>query len=142
MARDRVYINANYREFIDDLKKKDLLGFEMVENKDSFLIAVALGLQSPSQLKSKDGWFLLKNLKSADKALLSSVLLGTANSDEEIDAYADLDKNLGQCEQCAEAGFAILQKKINDANGDEDILEARLLKELDLLYTKVVENDI
>ena len=37
MARDRVYINSNYRSEIDEMKDRDILGFSMVENKDSFL---------------------------------------------------------------------------------------------------------
>lgn len=43
MARDRVYINSNYRSEIDEMKDRDILGFSMVENKDSFLLAVAMG---------------------------------------------------------------------------------------------------
>ena len=41
MARDRVYINAKYRSEIDEMKESDILGFGMVENKDSFLLAAS-----------------------------------------------------------------------------------------------------
>ena len=85
MARDRVYINSNYRSEIDEMKDSDVLGFSMVENKDSFLLAVAMGVDSPEAVKSKDGWFLMKNLKTTDKALLAAVLLGTANDDSDVD---------------------------------------------------------
>lgn len=44
MARDRAYINSNYRSEIDEMKDRDILGFSMVENKDSFLLAVAMGV--------------------------------------------------------------------------------------------------
>ena len=76
MARDRVYINSNYWSEIDEMKDRDILGFSLVENKDSFLLAVAMGGESPEAVKSKDGWFLMKNLKTTDKALLAAVLLG------------------------------------------------------------------
>lgn len=143
MARDRVYINSNYRSEIDEMKDKDILGFSVVENKDSFLLAVAMGLEVPETVKSKDGgWFLMKNLKTTDKALLASVLLGTANDDREVDSYADIEKSIDLCEQCAEAGFKELRKRILDAGKDREIFERRLMKELDMLYSTLVEADI
>lgn len=142
MARDRVYINSNYRSEIDEMKDSDVLGFSMVENKDSFLFAVAMGVESPEAVKRKDGWFLMKNLKTTDKALLAAVLLGTANDDAEVDSYADIDKALDLCEQCAESGFRELRNRVIDAGKDRDILERRMMKELDMLYTTLVEADI
>lgn len=142
MARDRVYINSRYRSEIDEMKEKDLLGFNMVENKDSFMLAVALGIDSPETPKNKDGWFLMKNLKTTDKAMLAAVLLGTADDDSDVDKFADLDASLDLCEQCAEKGFAELRKRVLDSNGDRELMERRLMKELDLWYTSHVENDI
>lgn len=139
MARDRVFINSGFRADVDAMKENDILGFSMVENKDSFLLAVALGVDAPEQVKGKDGWFLMKNLKTADKALLAAVLLGTAENDSEVDSFADIEKAIDLCEECAEAGFAELRKKITDADKDRDILERRLLKELDMLYAANVE---
>lgn len=142
MARDRVFINSSYRSDIDEMKADDLLGFGLVENKESFMLAVALGIDAPESTKSRDGWFLMKNLKTTDKALLASVLLGNANSDNEIDEYSDLDKSLDLCEQCAERGFRELRKKVIDANKDRDLLERRIMKELDMWYTSMVEDDL
>ena len=130
------------RSEIDEMKDRDILGFSMVENKDSFLLAVAMGVDSPEAVKSKDGWFLMKNLKTTDKALLAAVLLGTANDDSDVDAFADIEKALDLCEQCAESGFKDLRKRIIDAGKDREILERRMMKELDLLYTTNVEADI
>lgn len=130
------------RSEIDEMKDRDILGFSMVENKDSFLLAVAMGGDSPETVKSKDGWFLMKNLKTTDKALLAAVLLGTANDDSDVDAFADIEKALDLCEQCAESGFKDLRKRIIDAGKDREILERRMMKELDLLYTTNVEADI
>lgn len=130
------------RSEIDEMKDRDILGFSMVENKDSFLLAVAMGGDSPEAVKSKDGWFLMKNLKTTDKALLAAVLLGTANDDSDVDAFADIEKALDLCEQCAESGFKDLRKRIIDAGKDREILERRMMKELGLLYTTNVEADI
>ena len=46
------------------------------------------------------------------------------------------------CEQCAEAGFKNLRERILDAGKDRDIVERRLMKELDMLYMTLVEADI
>ena len=134
-----MFINSIYRAEVDKMKENNQLGFDMVENKDSFMLAVAMGVAIPEPVKSKDGWFLMKNLKTADKALLAAVLLGTAQNDSEVDSYADIDKAIDLCEECAEAGFRELTKKILEAGNDRDILERRLLKELDMVYSVNVE---
>lgn len=56
--------------------------------------------------------------------------------------FADIEKALDLCEQCAESGFKDLRKRIIDAGKDREILERRMMKELDLLYTTNVEADI
>lgn len=142
MAKDRVYTSSQYRTVIDDMKKKDVLGLNIVEGKDVFMFAVALGIDNPSPLKNRVGLFLNTALKTADKALIASVLLGIASDDSDIDSYVDWDQSTDLCEQCAETGYQVLQKKYNDADCDADLFERRLIKELELLYMKNVESDI
>lgn len=140
MARDRVYINSNYRSLIEEMKNSDLLGFGLVETKEIFMLAVALGLDDPEEVKHKDGYFLTKYLKTADRAMVAAVLLGTAINDDEIDTFADLDQSLDLCEKCAESGFRELKKKINEARSDRELLERRFMKELDLWYMQYIES--
>ena len=127
---------------VDDMKEKDVLGLGLVEGKDTLMLAVALGLANPTQLPNRVGLFLNTALKTTDKALMSSVLLGTVTEDDEIDAFADLDKCLDLCEQCAEAGYQKLLKKYNDAGCDNEVFERMLLKELDFMFTKNVDGDL
>ena len=142
-AGDIIYINEKYRSFIDELKANDVLGFKLLDNKESFMLAVALGVNQPTECKKKRfGWTRKSYIKSADKAMWASVLLGTATTDEEINQYADLDKSIELCEQCAETGFEILKQQYDKAEGDAELFERRMLKALDLLYTQMVENDI
>ena len=47
MARDRIYISEGNKALISDLKKEDVLGLKLSEGKESFLLAVALGLNEP-----------------------------------------------------------------------------------------------
>lgn len=142
-AGDIIYINEKYRSFIDELKTNDVLGFKLLDNKESFMLAVALGVNQPTECKKKRfGWTRKSYIKSADKAMWASVLLGTATTDEEINQYADLDKSIELCEQCAETGFEILKQQYDKAEGDAELFERRMMKALDLLYTQMVENDI
>ena len=142
-AGDIIYINEKYRSFIDELKTNDVLGFKLLDNKESFILAVALGVNQPTECKKKRfGWTRKSYIKSADKAMWASVLLGTATTDEEINQYADLDKSIELCEQSAETGFEILKQQYDKAEGDAELFERRMMKALDLLYTQMVENDI
>ena len=142
MAKDRVFTSGQYRTVIDEMKKNDVLGLNIVEGKDIFMLAVALGLDNPTQLKNRVGLFLNTALKTADRALMASVLLGTVTDDTQLDEFADQEMSADLCEQCAEAGYQLLQKKYNDADCDSDLLERRMLKELELLFIKNVEADI
>ena len=140
---DIIYINEQYRSFIDELKANDVLGFKLLDNKESFMLAVALGINQPTECKKKRfGWTRKSYIKTADKAMWASVLLGTATTDDEINQYADLDKSIELCEQCAETGFDILKQQYEKAESDAEVFERRMLKALDLLYTQNVENDI
>lgn len=138
MAKDRLYVSPDYKSVIEELKEKDVLGIKIAENKEVFMVAVALGLSTPSQMKKREGLTLYSALKTADKSLMASVSLGTITDSNDIDKFADFDESTNFCEQCAEAGYIILQKKYNDAACDEDILERRLLKELEMLYNQII----
>ena len=73
---------------------------------------------------------------------IASALLGTMADGDDMDQYADFDKSCELCEQCAETGYQILLKKYNDAGCDEELLERRMLTELDMLYSKNVLEDL
>ena len=121
----------------------EFLPDKLLDNKESFMLAVALGVNQPTECKKKRfGWTRKSYIKSADKAMWASVLLGTATTDEEINQYVDLDKSIELCEQCAETGFEILKQQYDKAEGDAELFERRMMKALDLLYTQMVENDI
>lgn len=142
MAKDRVFTSSQYKIVVDEMKKNDVLGLNIVEGKDIFMLAVALGLDNPMQLKNRVGLFLNTALKTADRALIASVLLGKVTDDDQLDAFADHEMSADLCEQCAETGYQLLQKKYNDAGCDSDLLERRMLKELELLFMKNVEMDV
>lgn len=137
--RDRLYINTLYRDQIEIWKEKKILGIDLLETKDVFLLAVALGMNAPADIKGKrDGFTRTSYIKSRDKSLMASLLLGKTENQEHIDKYANDDLTYEEAERCAEAGFAILKEMIETAGYDEELLEKRILSQLNLLYEKNV----
>lgn len=148
MAKNIVDYSKGRREFLDSLHAKGVFGLSRsIDNKEQALFLAALGCDSPVPLSSKKdegGWFRTESVTkySKDVAMMSCILLGTAKNDDEYDKFSQLEEYMSYVEQCAESGFRIVEKKLEESNDDNDLLERRMLKELDLLYTAVVENDI
>lgn len=148
MAKSIVNYNKGRREYLEYLHNEGVFGLaSSIDNKDQALFLAALGCNSPIPLSSKKdegGWFRTDSVVkySKDVAMMSCILLGTAQTDEDYDRYSQMDSYMDYIEQCAESGFQIIEKKLQEVNGDNNLLERRMLKELDLLYTTLVENDI
>lgn len=144
MATDRICVSKEFRESIDKLREKDVLGIrtDITENKEIFMLAVALGLETPKPLKNRDGYFLNTAIKTTDKAVIAAVLLGTASPKDELDEYANFEKSALLCEKCAESGYQELLKLYDEAEQDEELLEKNMIKKLEWLYLKNVENNI
>ena len=140
MARDRIYINSIYRDgLLDELDKKNVLGFHLIGKKDIFLIAVALGLDTPKKIQGKkDGYFLLEYLKMSDKAFFGAIKLGKLDDPSDVDKYANEEESYNQAEQCAESGFEKLKEMYESAE-DEEMFEKRLMAHLDFLFMKNVD---
>lgn len=140
--RDRIYINLKYREILNELDSNNTLGFHIADQKDIFLVAVALGLNNPKDIVGyKDGLFLLTRLKTSDNALLSTITLGNLENEKDVDKYANNEINYSEAEKCAETGFEELNKKVQASCGNEELLQTRLISELDLLYEKNVKSN-
>ena len=142
--RDRIFINGSLRDgLLKECDEKNILGFHMMETKDIFLLATALGLNNPTDIHGKkDGYFLLKNVKTYDKALFASILLGKSENKNHIDQYANIEVNYDESERCAETGFMRLKDFVESAGGDNELIEKRALAELQLLYQQNVASNI
>ena len=135
--RDRLFINLKYREGM--LKKWDAentLGMHLLETKDIFLLATALGLNEPKDIDGKkDGYVRLSYIKTYHKSLIASILLGLAENKENVDAFANADVNYDEAERCAEAGFLKLNELIESFKFSNEELEV-----LPIIY-EVVEQE-
>ena len=142
--RDRLFINLNYRDsMLREWDEKNILGMHMLETKDIFLLATALGLDDPKDIQGKkDGYVRLSYIKTYHKALLASILLGLEENRDKIDDFANEDVNYDEAERCAESGFKKLKEMIDSAGGDMALLEKRIFSQLNMLYQKNVASNL
>ena len=93
MRKDRLVIDKDNESLIEILRAKDILGFHDSENKEIFTIAVALGSRDPKEIQTKNtGFVRAEYIKTWDKSILSSALLGTANDDNDLDNYSNFPR--------------------------------------------------
>lgn len=142
MARDRLRLNKNHIEIMKQWKNENYLGLNDSETKDIFLLLASLGLDNPKELQSVDGYVLLSYIKTYEKSIMASILLGEASSNEEIDKVADAELSYLIAERCAESGFDKLEEYIRSANNDNNFLTKRMMSKLDLLYEQNVMSNL
>lgn len=132
---DRIFINKKYKQYIDEWSNdKNYLDFKTIENIEKFTIAAALGVNNPIPIDgTREGYVRLQSISSDNKAILSSILLGKKNN-QEIDGLANDEACYKYAEECVESGLSILKEKIDEANGDENLLCKKLMVEIDMLY--------
>lgn len=136
---DRAYIADENRDYINT--HGNILDLEATPNKEIFFLTMALGMDEPKKLPTKKtGWILFKTFDTKDKALIEALRLGAEDVNEEnINDFTNFDKCIDYAEQCSEAGFKKLRQMVLEADGDNGILQDRLMMELDQLYRQNVE---
>ena len=136
---DRAYIADENRDYINT--HGNILDLEATPNKEIFFLTMALGMDDPKKLPTrKTGWILFKTFDTSDQALIQALRLGAEDVNEEnINDFTNFDKCIDYAEQCSEAGFKKLRQMVLEADGDNGILQDRLMVELDRLYRQNVE---
>lgn len=129
-SRDRIYYPRKYKQFNQDLTNHEItfLGFDNLSKLELFKLAVAYGLDDPSDFDgAKEGLFLLKDIKSTyDESLFYTVKLGVAENNDQIDEYCDIGLNFDEAERCACTGFGRI-KELLESTQDEDLLIKKCL---------------
>ena len=137
ITRDRIYYPKKFKQFNQALTNHEIkiLGLDNLSKLDLFKIAVAYGLDDPKDFDgTKEVLFLLKDIKSTfDQSLFGIIKLGTADNNDEIDEYCDLELNYDEAERCANSGFEKL-KVLVESNPDEELLIKKMIKDLEKLY--------
>lgn len=119
------------------------LGLNHAENKEKFILAMGLGYEKPREIINKysPGLTLRTSIKTADEAIMAATLLGTLSADSDINEKSNFSAVVAYAEKCADMGFDELWKMIDQADGDENLLERRFLQKMDLWYQQYVENE-
>lgn len=142
MASDRTGINELYIPFIDKLKNASILNINNAETRQIFLLVTAMGVNSPKTPMHKKGYSPLSAWKEDDKAILSSILFGTAKDEKEINDLSDFERAINYAEICAESGLEQLKEIAESSKYDRELIERRMLTKLDDLYDSNVKGNI
>lgn len=142
---DRICVSVHNNDLLKGRfnEPKAPLDLNHAENKEKFILAMGLGYESPREITNKfsPGLTLRTYIKTADEAIMAAALLGTFTEDADINEKANFNDVAIYAEQCANSGFDLLWEMIDKADGDENLLERRLLQKMDLWYQQYVESD-
>lgn len=109
---DRIYFDKSDRELYDKLDSEEMLNHRYRTRKEQFFFVVAIGLKHGKRfpLKSREGFFLAKDLHPVDIALLNAVAVFDQKSNEVLE---DKRKVFLISEEYAHAGIIILAEKLD-----------------------------
>lgn len=126
---DRIHVEKGERENLYD--KIDL--FKGKSRKEQFLYAMAIGFKNKVNrpLETKEGFFLIKDMRPEDEALINAVAI-TTNSPEVL---SDREEVFKIAEEYAHAGIKILYEKIKSTQFGS--FDKQLEKELLELYEEL-----
>ena len=110
---DRIYIGAEDRVIYKKIDETADL-FKKKNNKEQFLFAMAIGFSNNTRipLKKKENWFLKKDLKPEDEAILNVVALKATGDTSVLPDKSEVYKIV---EEYAHAGLKILLDNIESA---------------------------
>ena len=147
-TEDRVQLTPNAKEFTDELREKHFLAFSSsggrdenaAQNKDIFLLAVALGRNAPKPLRRRIGWAQWVTFTDEYQAVLR--MLEMIDSGEtNMEVAIQQNKVINRVSEMANKGFEILESRLEAADGDFELLEDRMLNELDGIYRRNILGD-
>lgn len=133
--RDRFYIEEKTRDLLNSkIKKENFLNMANVKNKDIFLFALALGIDTPNELDGKkEGLLLDKDLDMFDESLVYGAAIPYL---EDLNDLADKNKVYDFIERCANQGFSYISDSIDNSSFEH--IDKNLLLELNDKYQKVI----
>ncbi len=147
MAKSYFSIGKEYKQLISDLSDEKILGFDSASTLDNFCLAVALGINNPQKVLSKESYARTEYLHNdfRSNALLSAVNIARARNDDEVDEFATLDSIIDYTEMLAYSGFGELAEMLGEIKRGEaskQLIEKRLESALETMYLQYIENDI
>jgi len=135
---DRINIDKKDRELYNKLDQEEILRHKdkggRRTRKEQFLIAMAIGFRNKIRrpLESKEGWFLIKDLKSEDEALIDSISVYSTHS---VDVLSNREEVFRIVEEYAHAGIRLLVDKIFSISHGS--FEKQFENELNNMYSEM-----
>jgi len=127
---DRIYIDIKDRELYDKLQEEF---FPKSTRKEQFLFAMAIGFKKSERipLETKEGFFLVKDLRKEDKALLTALAMLI----EGPEILVNMEEVYKIAEEYAHAGIKLF---IDEYSGPSFAsFDKKLEKELFALFEKI-----
>jgi len=110
--RDRLYIDKDDRKLYDNIQKEEF--FKGKTRKEQFILAIAFGffnnVSKSLNNKESGGFFLIKDLKLEDEAIIKSVAL---YKNEDLEILTKPEEYYQIAEEYAHAGIKLINDKIN-----------------------------
>lgn len=139
-------ISNKSREVVSRMKDHKILTLERTEEgahtNDIYMLAVALGLDSPGESVKKDGdsYTRTYNFKEMDRSLLIAALFDSMeDSNLDNDYYFDIKNAFALSKKYTDAGFEKLDEIISEAMYDPELTVRKLLEYVNTLYDDVVD---
>lgn len=135
---DRINIDKKDRELYNKLDHEEMLRHKdkggRRTRKEQFLIAMAIGFRNKIRcpLESKEGWFLIKDLKLEDEALIDSIAVYSTHS---VDVLSNREEVFKIVEEYAHAGIRLLVDKIFSISHGS--FEKQFENELNNIYSEM-----
>ena len=138
-------ISENGREVVTRLKEHGLLSMGKSEmdtnNKDIYLLAVALGLDSPEErLNKPESWVRMVNFRDFDKHLAIAAYMATAPDSDSVGRYCDQREAFAYCKQYTDAGFRAIDTFASESMYDPELMVKKMLSFVDTIYDEVVNS--
>ena len=111
---DRICFDKKDRKLYDKLDNEEMFNHSYRTRKEQFMFALAIGLKNDKRLplKTREGFFLAKDLHPEDIALLNSVAVFDQKSDEVL---TDNRKIFLIAEEYAHSGIILLTDEIESS---------------------------
>ena len=128
-TQDRIYIDKSDRKLYDEIEF-----FSERSRKEQFLLAMAYGFKNDitKKIDKQDGFFLIKDMRTEDEALMYSVALYHF---KKLEILVDKNEIYKIVEEYARAGIKLLHDEVTSTEfGSFDL---KLEKELTNIYESI-----
>jgi len=140
MSKKTLFLHYDKKKNIKEkVDQADYLGMSQVSRLELFLLAMAIGKKSPTEVQNKDslvrGEYVHKDLDALP--FIISLSIGSNQKEEDIDDLLNDENLFSYAEQCANTGFQVIEDEIEHYNPDDTELEKII--ELNDIYEKNVK---